>query len=434
MSANEDVRIVVSPVPRVNVTTASAGPPGPPGPEGPEGPQGPTGPASTVPGPIGPTGPAGPTGATGAPSTIPGPPGETGSTGPAGPTGPQGPTGAASTVPGPQGPPGPAGSTGPEGPEGDPGPAGEQGDPGPAGGSLLSAFWTYATATTSPPSSGQMRTNSPITTLWINETDTDGFLRPLGLGQVTTGTRVLVRGANGTVAEWLVSGTPVDSGTYWTIPVTVTSGVVTKGARTQVNFLATLPAGPEGPTGPTGPAGATGPAGPAGADSTVPGPPGPTGADGPTGATGPTGSTGLTGSTGATGPGVATGGTTGQVLAKSSATDFATTWTTPAPIRRLLNAQIGTTYTPVVADENLLVTLSNAAAITVSLPQNSAAAFPIGAEIDFLWYGVGQPTFVAGTGATVNATPGLKLRARYSAATAKKLGTNEWVILGDLSA
>ena len=59
-----------------------------------------------------------------------------------------------------------------------------------------------------------------------------------------------------------------------------------------------------------------------------------------------------------------------------------------------------------------MVTLSNAAAITVTLPQNTAAAFPVGAEVDFLWLGVGQPTFAAGTGATVNGTPGLKLRAR----------------------
>ena len=52
------------------------------------------------------------------------------------------------------------------------------------------------------------------------------------------------------------------------------------------------------------------------------------------------------------------------------------------------------TYTPVVADENLMVTLSNASAITVTLPQDSAVAFPIGAEVDFLWLGVGQPTLL----------------------------------------
>ena len=112
------------------------------------------------------------------------------------------------------------------------------------------------------------------------------------------------------------------------------------------------------------------------------------------------------------------------------------TWATPsggAPVRRPLNAQTGTTYAPVVADENTMVTLSNAAAITVTLPSNATQAFPIGAEVDFLWLGVGQPTFVAGSGATVNATPGLKLRGRYSACTAKKIGTDAFVIIGDLA-
>jgi hypothetical protein len=81
--------------------------------------------------------------------------------------------------------------------------------------------------------------------------------------------------------------------------------------------------GPAGPTGPTGPAGPTGPTGPAGDPG---GPPGPTG---PTGATGATGSTGATGATGPAGPGVATGGSTGQVLTKTSSADYATNWQTP---------------------------------------------------------------------------------------------------------
>jgi hypothetical protein len=54
------------------------------------------------------------------------------------------------------------------------------------------------------------------------------------------------------------------------------------------------------------------------------------GTPGPAGPTGATGATGATGSTGATGPGVAAGGTTGQVLTKTSSTDYATNWQTPA--------------------------------------------------------------------------------------------------------
>jgi hypothetical protein len=43
------------------------------------------------------------------------------------------------------------------------------------------------------------------------------------------------------------------------------------------------------------------------------------------------GTNGTNGTNGATGPGVAVGGTTGQVLAKSSNTDYATQWVTPNP-------------------------------------------------------------------------------------------------------
>lgn len=73
------------------------------------------------------------------------------------------------------------------------------------------------------------------------------------------------------------------------------------------------PAGPEGPQGPEGPAGAEGAEGPQGEQ----GPPGPAGQDGAQGPQGPAG------------PGVAAGGTTGQVLVKSSDADYDTEWADP---------------------------------------------------------------------------------------------------------
>lgn len=66
----------------------------------------------------------------------------------------------------------------------------------------------------------------------------------------------------------------------------------------------------------------------------VTGPRGATGAQGPqgnigfTGATGPQGPAGPTGAQGPAGPGVAVGGTTGQVLQKTSGTDYDTSWIT----------------------------------------------------------------------------------------------------------
>lgn len=86
--------------------------------------------------------------------------------------------------------------------------------------------------------------------------------------------------------------------------------------------------GPKGDTGAQGPQGATGPTGPTGATGAT-GPKGDTGATGPKGDTGATGAKGDTGSTGPAGPGVAAGGTTGQMLVKTSGTDYATGWTTP---------------------------------------------------------------------------------------------------------
>ena len=57
---------------------------------------------------------------------------------------------------------------------------------------------------------------------------------------------------------------------------------------------------------------------------------GPKGDTGDTGPQGPTGATGATGPAGADGVGVPAGGTTGQVLTKTNATDYATEWTTPS--------------------------------------------------------------------------------------------------------
>lgn len=99
-----------------------------------------------------------------------------------------------------------------------------------------------------------------------------------------------------------------------------------------------------------------------------------------------------------------------------------------------INAQTGTTYTVVAADENKLVTCNNAAAITVTLPQDSALTFPVGARIDFVQLGAGQVTFTNGTGATVNGTPTKKLRAQYSAASIIKIAANTWLVAGDVAA
>jgi len=97
-----------------------------------------------------------------------------------------------------------------------------------------------------------------------------------------------------------------------------------------------------------------------------------------------------------------------------------------------INAQTGTTYTPVLADNGKLVTLSNASAITLTVPTNASVAYPTGAQINIEAIDAGQVTVVGDTGVTVNGT-GTKLRTQWSAATLVKLGTDSWTLIGDLA-
>ncbi len=114
------------------------------------------------------------------------------------------------------------------------------------------------------------------------------------------------------------------------------------------------------------------------------------------------------------------------------------TLTTPTindgKINLTLNAQTGTTYTLALTDNGRLVTLSNASAITLTVPTNASVAFPTGAIVNIQQIGAGQVTVAGAGGVTVTSTPGLKLRAQYSAASIVKVGTDSWTLIGDLSA
>ena len=98
-----------------------------------------------------------------------------------------------------------------------------------------------------------------------------------------------------------------------------------------------------------------------------------------------------------------------------------------------INAQTGTSYTLVLADVGKLITLSNAAAITLTVPPNSSAAFPTGTQITITQTGAGQVTVAEGSGVTVNsADAALGLRAQYSTATLIKTATDTWLLIGDI--
>lgn len=259
----------------------------------------------------GPAGPQGPQGATG-------PKGDTGATGATGATGPEGAPGSQ----GPQGPQGPAGATGSQGPTGPQGPVG----PG------LNIIGELASTAELPPtgtSGAAYLIDGELwawqSTVWNNIGTIQGPAGPQGDPGPTGATGAQgpkgdtgdtgpqgatgPQGLQGPAGPTGATGPQGPAGTAATVDVgTTTTGAagtnasVTAGGTSAARVLNfTIPRGNTGATGPAGPTGATGPQGP----------------QGPQGETGPQGPAG---------PGVPSGGTSGQLLAKSGSTNYVTQW------------------------------------------------------------------------------------------------------------
>lgn len=101
-----------------------------------------------------------------------------------------------------------------------------------------------------------------------------------------------------------------------------------------------------------------------------------------------------------------------------------------------VNAQTGTTYTFVLADNGKFITASNASAQTYTIPTNASVAFPIGAQVHIIQIGAGQVTIQGAAGVTVASTGATstapKILKQYAAATCIKTGTDTWYVIGSL--
>lgn len=280
----ETVRIVAVEQPTVRVisvneeTPGSTGPQGPQGPQGvqgeqgiqgeigPQGPQGPQG-EQGIAGETGPEGPQGPIGLTGEQGPI----GEQGPVGPKGDKGDKGDTGDAGAI-GPAGPVGPAGPAGPQGeagPIGETGPAGAQGPAGPQGntGPQGVAGPEGPTGPAGPQGTQGIQGEVGPGFNWRGELEEDVTYYPRDVVHFQGSTYVcLVE-----VEYPILFEVDVSIDDNWDL-------FTLKGEQ-----------GIQGPIGPQGETGETGPAGPSG-------------------------------------EGVLAGGTTGQILAKASGTDYDTEW------------------------------------------------------------------------------------------------------------
>jgi hypothetical protein len=99
-----------------------------------------------------------------------------------------------------------------------------------------------------------------------------------------------------------------------------------------------------------------------------------------------------------------------------------------------VNAQTGTSYTLALVDAGKLVTLSNAAAIALTVPTNASVAFPVGTIVDIAQIGAGSVTIAGDTGVTLNSRLGPDMGGQYAVATLVKTATDTWLLAGDLVA
>lgn len=99
------------------------------------------------------------------------------------------------------------------------------------------------------------------------------------------------------------------------------------------------------------------------------------------------------------------------------------------------NAQTGTSYIPVLADRLKIITMNNASANTVTLPQNSDVDFPIGSYFFVRQLGAGTTSIAAGTGASIEkpASMSLAIREQFATAICEKVDTNKWHVEANIT-
>lgn len=123
-------------------------------------------------------------------------------------------------------------------------------------------------------------------------------------------------------------------------------------------------------------------------------------------------------------------GTDGQMLTADAASALGIKWSTPVTLNLTLNSQTGS-YTLLSSDINKLVTINSASAATVTIPNG---VFTVGQQINVAALGTGLVTIDSDGTTVLRYTVGTVLRAQYSVLTIVCIASNEFLLVGDLSA
>lgn len=88
-------------------------------------------------------------------------------------------------------------------------------------------------------------------------------------------------------------------------------------------------------------------------------------------------------------------------------------------------------YTLSAADTGKMILVNSESTTYIVVP--SSSQIQVGTHIDIARIGIGDVAVTGSAGVTVNATPGLRLRARYSTGTLIKYGADLWLFVGDIA-
>ena len=125
--------------------------------------------------------------------------------------------------------------------------------------------------------------------------------------------------------------------------------------------------------------------------------------------------------------------TAGYVLTDGGA-GVAPSWAAASCGGLTLVNETGTTYEFLATDANKMVTFTNAAAITVTVPVNADVPIAIGSQILCYQGGAGQVSFTPEGGVTINSpNADLAIYTQYSTVLLTKILTNTWSLSGDLA-
>lgn len=122
----------------------------------------------------------------------------------------------------------------------------------------------------------------------------------------------------------------------------------------------------------------------------------------------------------------------GTVITTGNLTDISSINASGNVIYHIATNAQSSSYSLLTADDGKIVEMSGGGTLTVPA-DGGTFVVPVGTQITIIQTGSSQVT-IAGSGSTVNATPGLKLRAQWSSATLIKRSANTWIAIGDLVA